>query len=568
MSIIESLSLFILPPVTTQPLLDGYTDPWLLLLAGLATFIVTTLAFLNRPLQQQKIGVLEASPTPVNAFTLSIGMAIMAMANVVSSTSYQGLGFHPGFVAIPLVITFALNFFALRMVAFEGNPPVKIFIASTLVSVALLLQTLFAFASINKVAIVEFDAALFSLTVGGIALLVTLAVWTRFSDKKRASWERNVSGALISGLSIALALLLSALMTRNSLMLTLQPARESDFFFAAHDVLLTLIYAFVFTVAFSQLANGLLRMRVRNQELLEGESKLNLILHTSTEAIVAIDAKGTITFFNRAAEEMFGWEASEAMGKNVRILVTDEHQHRHDMYIHNYIERRATSVVDTVREVTGKRKDGTYLPVRLSIGHHDNSGEHEFVGIISDISEQRSMAWALRENAKQYRSLVANLPCMAFREMTGATRHIVYISEAAKFMTGYSASVLTGENGVSHFTDRIHKADTSQYRQVREVASRRNGRYDCEYRFMTRDDEQKWFWGNRPYLPGGGWQYLDRRHHSGYHRKTGSRRGSGGENTPGRKGLPVKSLFPCQHELRIPLAHELDSWPDRSADQR
>lgn len=121
MSIIESLSLFILPPVTTQPLPGGYTDPWMLLIAALATFTVATLSFINRPLQQQKVSLLTAAPTPVNALTLSVAMALMADANVVSSTTYQAQHFDGWLILLPLFITFALNFAALRHIAFEVN---------------------------------------------------------------------------------------------------------------------------------------------------------------------------------------------------------------------------------------------------------------------------------------------------------------------------------------------------------------------------------------------------------------------------------------------------------------
>lgn len=366
--------------------------------------------------------------------------------------------------------------------------------ATLLISGALVIQTLFAYASVSQVAVVEFDVAIYALSLCISTILIGVALWTRFSARKRAAWERNVSAGLFSGLCLLLAILSSTLLSRNAILLTEQPLRHAGLQFATHDVVMILVYSFVFTIAFSQLGNGLLRMRVLNGELEKGQNKLNLILHSTSEAVIAINEKGLITFFNRSAEDMFGWMSHEVLGKNVRLLVTDEHQHRHDMYIHNFIERSSSSVVDTVREVCAKRKDGSTLPIRLSIGHRESGGQHEFVAVISDVSEQRNLAWALRENAKQYRSLVANLPCMAFREMTGASRHIVYISEAAKFMTGFSASVLTGENGVSHFIDRIHKGDTANYRKMREIASRRNGRYDCEYRFMTRDDEQRWFW--------------------------------------------------------------------------
>ncbi|MEZ8141318.1 hybrid sensor histidine kinase/response regulator [Enterovibrio norvegicus FF-33] len=495
MSIIESLSLFFLPSVTYQPLPHSFTGPWVLLLASVATFITATLAFLHRPLQTKRVALIRFSPILVNALTLTVGMALLPIATVLSVSSFQDQGFLPLLFVLPLALTFFLNVTALRMIAFTFNPPLKIFIAAGLMTLSLIVQNILVYAGINGVAIAHFDLAVFTMALGVGALLIAFALWFRFSKQKNMLWERDISGALASGLCVTIALLVSAILSCEAILLSAQPNRIDALPFAVRDVLMILIFSFTFVVMFSQLANTLFDVKAKANRLGESEKKLDAILHTATEAIISLDGKGTITFFNQAAENVFGWHASDATGKNIRILVTDEHQHRHDMYIHNFLENRESGVVGSVREVMAKHKDGSVFPVRLAIGYHqDAAGHHEFVGVLSDISEQRHLAWALRENAKQYRSLVANLPCMAFREMTGATRHMVYISDAAKSITGYSASILTGENGVSHFIDRIHQEDTANYRKARELAARRNGKYDCEYRFISRDEEEKWFW--------------------------------------------------------------------------
>ncbi|WP_407331593.1 PAS domain S-box protein [Enterovibrio sp. 27052020O] len=495
MSIIESLSLFFLPSVTYQPLPHSFTGPWVLLLATLATFVTGTLAFLHRPLQTKSESIIQFSPILVNALSLTVGMALLPIATVLSVSSFQTQGFLPSLFILPLVMTFFMNLTALRMIAFSFNPPLKIFIAAGLITLSLIVQNILVYAGINGVSIAHFDMAVFTMALGVGSLLITFSLWYRFSKQKKMQWERDVSRALVSGISVAIASLFSAILSCEAISLSAQPTRIDPLPFAVRDVLMILVFSFTFVVMFSQLANTLFAVKAKANRLDDSQKQLDAILHTATEAIISIDGKGMITFFNRAAENVFGWYASEAVGKNIRILVTDEHQHRHDMYIHNFLENRESGVIGSVREVMAKHKDGSVFPVRLAIGYQQSaSGHHEFVGVLSDISEQRHLAWALRENAKQYRSLVANLPCMAFREMTGATRHMVYISDAAKSITGYSASILTGENGVSHFIDRIHQEDTANYRKARELASRRNGKYDCEYRFMSRDDEEKWFW--------------------------------------------------------------------------
>ncbi|WP_325891475.1 PAS domain S-box protein [Grimontia sp. NTOU-MAR1] len=495
MSIIESLSMFLLPTANEQFLPTGYIDPWLQLLAAMAAFIAAAMSFIHRPLEKQKLPWLKISPVLVNALTLTVSMSLVHVVSVTASPTYQSLGFQPSLLYLPLLLTFALNFSALRMISFVKNSPFRMLMASGLIMMALILQNLMAYTGVNLASISQLDAAIYSLAAVIAGFLVTVAILSRFAAKKTGFWDKNLTSGLLSGACFTVASLIMATASTETVVLSRQPLRDEPFLFSILDVMLVQAFLAMFAIVFNQLANAWLCSHAEARLFSQREEQLTSILQTATEAIIAIDRKGNITYFNHSAERIFGWHTSEVLGKNICLLVTDEHQHRHDIYIHNYLERRMTSdIVGSVREVMAKRRDGSELPVRLSIGHHDSQGQHEFVAVISDISEQRSMAWALRENAKQYRALVSNLPCIAFREMTGATRHIVFISDAAKSLTGYSASILTGENGVSHFVDRIHQGDTASYRKVRELASRRHGKYDCEYRFLTRDDEKKWFW--------------------------------------------------------------------------
>ncbi|KXF82791.1 PAS domain S-box protein [Enterovibrio coralii] len=494
MSVIESLSLFILPPLNDQPVLTGMYEPWFLLLAVIATFTLVSLSFIHRPLKEGRKGVWKNTPIPVNALTLTSGLILLPVANVLANSAFREVGFSPTVLLLAVVPGAIAVLFALKLVTASTNSPVKIAASAFIVTITLSLQTLLTYACVNGVAVSQFDFSSAVLMTVGAGFLVMLGLWIRFSPKTEGRWDLNVSRSLTAGAVLTIAILIVALLSRGTLVLSVQPARVDGMPLLGRDMLIILAFSFLLAGIASPLVTAYYRTRVREHDLLKKGKELEGVMQTITDAVIAIDQNGTITFFNQSAERIFGWYASEVVGNNVRVLVTDEHQHRHDSYIHNYIEKRDSSVVGSVREVTAKRKDGSLLPVRLAIGHQALPGKHEFVAVISDISEQRHLAWALRENAKQYRSLIANLPCMAFREMTGAARHMVYISDAAKSITGYSASVLTGENGVSHFVDRIRPSDANNYRRARELASRRNGKYDCEYRFTTRDEQEKCFW--------------------------------------------------------------------------
>lgn len=126
------------------------------------------------------------------------------------------------------------------------------------------------------------------------------------------------------------------------------------------------------------------------------ELELEAVLDAAVDAVVVIDALGFIETFNRAAERLFGYPATEVLGQNVSVLMPEPHQSRHDAYLGHHLQTGQRKVIGRGREMTARRKDGTLFPVFLSVGRVASPGKPRFVGLMSDISERRRVENALR----------------------------------------------------------------------------------------------------------------------------------------------------------------------------
>ncbi len=137
----------------------------------------------------------------------------------------------------------------------------------------------------------------------------------------------------------------------------------------------------------------------------EQAAEWRALLNAAVDAIVVIDAQGTIETFNPAAERVFGYESSEIIGQSVNKLMPEPFRGEHDAYITRYVETGKARIIGIGREAVGQRSDGTTFPIDLSVGEVRSVGSPRFVGIVRDISDRVETQQALqreRDRAQRY----------------------------------------------------------------------------------------------------------------------------------------------------------------------
>lgn len=131
------------------------------------------------------------------------------------------------------------------------------------------------------------------------------------------------------------------------------------------------------------------RFRLAAAQAQEGEARLAAILNTAADAVITIDLRGVIQSINSAAERMFGYDAAEMIGNNVKMLMPAPYQAEHDLYLSRYQQAGKQHNIGISREVAGRRKDGSTFPVDLAVSEvgHLNL----FTGILRDISQRKEL---------------------------------------------------------------------------------------------------------------------------------------------------------------------------------
>lgn len=138
-----------------------------------------------------------------------------------------------------------------------------------------------------------------------------------------------------------------------------------------------------------QLQQKLQELASSKRELLNREAKLNSIFNAAVEGIVTIDEQGVIESVNASLTEIFGYEKEELIGRNIKKLMPQKIADRHDDYLAHYLKHNQRHIVGSVRELQGRHKNGTLVPIDLSVAEFEIEGLRYYTGLIRDVSERK-----------------------------------------------------------------------------------------------------------------------------------------------------------------------------------
>lgn len=109
--------------------------------------------------------------------------------------------------------------------------------------------------------------------------------------------------------------------------------------------------------------------------LQEQSQHMQVIVDHMIDGIITIDGKGNLQSFNPAAEQIFGYQSAEVLGKNVKMLMPEPHRSHHDVYIQNYLGKGLGGIIGKDRELEGLHRNGHLFPVEVGIAEVKQGGE-------------------------------------------------------------------------------------------------------------------------------------------------------------------------------------------------
>lgn len=144
------------------------------------------------------------------------------------------------------------------------------------------------------------------------------------------------------------------------------------------------------TTALGSQIGQFIERRRAEQARRASEQHTGAILQTALDGIISMDYTGQVTEFNPAAERIFGYRRSDAIGRELAALIVPPAlRERHHAGLARYLTSGVGAVIGRRIELTAMRADGSEFPVELAITRVPSDGPPIFTGFVRDISERK-----------------------------------------------------------------------------------------------------------------------------------------------------------------------------------
>jgi PAS domain S-box-containing protein len=121
------------------------------------------------------------------------------------------------------------------------------------------------------------------------------------------------------------------------------------------------------------------------------QAHMTSLFDNATEGIILANGAGNIIMVNPAANKMFDYESGELVGEQIEILIPDKFKPHHHQLREGFYEKPSNRTMGHNRDLQGRKKDGTGLPVEVSLSHYKRDGNLFVIAFVVDITQRKEI---------------------------------------------------------------------------------------------------------------------------------------------------------------------------------
>jgi PAS domain S-box-containing protein len=218
-------------------------------------------------------------------------------------------------------------------------------------------------------------------------------------------------------------------------------------------------------------------------------ARLHALLATANDAVITIDERSQVMDWNNAAERMFGYSRSEAIGRTLPdLIIPPGHRAHHLAGIERFLRdgKGGGQILNRRVETRALRRGGDEFDAELSVWPVRTAEGFTFSSFVRDISRRKAAAKALAESEAKYRKVVENVNEGI---LVTAGGRILYANPKSLALTG-----LDEQTAMSRpFIEFIHPDDRGRVldNHMRRLKGEPVENY-YQFRVIHRDGSERW----------------------------------------------------------------------------
>ena len=243
------------------------------------------------------------------------------------------------------------------------------------------------------------------------------------------------------------------------------------------------------TESLAQLEQAYLALKVRTSELVEQEALLRSITDAAQDAVILLDSAGLVTFWNPAAEQMFGYTKDEMIGQNLHnLLVPSEYIGAHQEGFSHFILSGTGPLIGKTRQVQAKRRSGEEFPVDISLSAIKLHGEWNAVGIVRDVTDRVKAEKIITDNSTHLAE-AQRLAHIGSWKLDFTSGKLSWSDETFNL---FEIDQNMFEATYKDFLNLIHPDDRDAVNQVHTDSLAKHQPYEIIHRLLMDDGRIKW----------------------------------------------------------------------------
>ncbi len=178
----------------------------------------------------------------------------------------------------------------------------------------------------------------------------------------------------------------------------------------------------------------------------QAENRFRSILEAASDAILICNRWGLITVAGGQTEKLFGYRNGELKGQSIEMLLPERSRKVHSAYVEGFFSKPQVRPMGIGRQLSALRKDGTELPVEISLSPLQADEGLCTLAIVHDVTTQRLTQDELRKSEERYRSVISAMAEGVVVQNSNGT--ISACNQSAERILGLTESQMMGRTSI------------------------------------------------------------------------------------------------------------------------